>query len=78
MVLDIKLVDYDGLELLKEIREPNPDLPVIVCSAYDSYKYDQKASTADFYVVKSFDLLELKMAVRKILEVGKSQLPTRT
>ncbi len=33
VVLDIKLGDYDGLELLKEIRNEYYDLPVILCSA---------------------------------------------
>ena len=62
VILDIKLVDYDGLE----------NLPVILCSAYDTYKYDQKALAADYYVVKSFDLTELKAAVRKTIEANKS------
>jgi DNA-binding response OmpR family regulator len=72
VILDIKLVDYDGLELLQEIRGTYHNLPVILCSAYDTYKYDQKAFAADYYVVKSFDLTELKVAVRKTLEANKS------
>ena len=35
MVLDIRLVDYDGLELLQETRTRHHDLPVILCTAYD-------------------------------------------
>ncbi len=68
VVLDIKLVDYDGLELLQEIRNRHHDLPVILCTAYDTYKHDHKSIAADYYVVKSFDLSELKMAIRKAIE----------
>ena len=68
VVLDIKLVDYDGLELLQEVRNNYHDLPVILCTAYDTYKYDQKSIAANYYVVKSFDLTELKVAIRRAVE----------
>jgi DNA-binding response OmpR family regulator len=71
IVLDIRLVEYDGLQILLEIRERFPDLPIIICSAYDSYRYDARAIAADAYVVKSFDLGELKMKIQRALE-GKS------
>jgi CheY-like chemotaxis protein len=72
VVLDIRLVDYDGLELLQEIRNQYHDLPVVLCSAYDTYKEDPKSIAADYYVVKSFDLSELKMAIQKAIEAGAS------
>ena len=65
VVLDIRLADYNGLELLQEIRNLYHDMPVILCTAYDTYKYDQKSIAADYYVVKSFDLSGLKMAIEK-------------
>ena len=68
VVLDIRLVDYDGLELLQDIRNQHYDLPVILCTAYDTYKEDPKSIAADYYVVKSFDLSELKMAIQRALE----------
>ena len=71
VVLDIKLVDYDGLELLKKIRNEYYDLPVILCSAYDTYKYDQRSVAADYYVVKSFDLSELKEMIKRAVEEHK-------
>ena len=72
VVLDIKLVDYDGLELLQEIRNLYYDLPVILCTAYDTYKDDPKSIAADYYVVKSFDLSELKMAIRRVIAADSS------
>jgi DNA-binding NtrC family response regulator len=80
VVLDIRLADYDGLELLQEIRKEHRDLPVILCTAYDTYKYDQKTIAADYYVIKSFDLSQLKFAIQKALETNGSfrELPTST
>ena len=72
VVLDIKLVDYDGLDLLQEVRNKHHDLPVILCTAYDTYKDDQKSIAADYYVVKSFDLSELKMVIEKAIEASGS------
>jgi DNA-binding NtrC family response regulator len=68
IVLDIKMAAYDGLDLLQEIRQRFPDLPVIISSAYGAYKGDYKTLAADYYVVKSSDLTELKQKVRKALE----------
>ena len=68
VILDIRLVEYDGLELLQEIREHYNDLPVILCTAYDTFKYDEKAAAANSYIIKSFDLSELKMAIRRVIE----------
>jgi two-component system response regulator (stage 0 sporulation protein F) len=76
VVLDIRLVDYDGLELLQEIRSRHHDMPVILCSAYDTYKEDPKAIAADYYVVKSFDLTPLKTAIQKALETDRSMRAT--
>lgn len=70
IVLDIRLVDCDGLEMLTLIRESYSDVPVIICSAYDSYRYDIKTIAADYYVVKSFDLTELKTKIARALQAA--------
>jgi DNA-binding response OmpR family regulator len=67
VVLDIKMVDYNGLDLLQDIRNKFYDLPVILCSAYDTFKDDMKSIAADHYVVKSFDLSELKQKITEVL-----------
>ena len=68
IVLDIKMVDYDGLDLLQDIRKKYYDLPVILSTAYDTFKEDTKSLAADYYVVKSFDLTELKRKIAMALE----------
>lgn len=68
VILDIKMVDYNGLDLLQEIRNKFYNLPVILCTAYDTFKEDIKSIAADFYVIKSFDLTELKKKIATALE----------
>ena len=59
----------DGFEhILQDIRNRFYDLPVILCSAYDTYKEDPKSIAADYYVVKSFDLSELKTMIKRALD----------
>ena len=70
IILDIKMVDYNGLDLLQAIRNKFYNLPVILCTAYDTFKDDIKAIAADFYVIKSFDLTELKKKIVTALEAN--------
>jgi len=60
VVLDIRMEGCNGLDLLQEIRNAHENLPIILNTAYDSYRDDLKSVAADHYVVKSFDLAELK------------------
>jgi two-component system response regulator (stage 0 sporulation protein F) len=66
--LDIRLVEWDGLELLQDIRNTYYNLPVIFCSAYDTYRHDPRPAAANYYVIKAFDLSELKTKIRMAME----------
>lgn len=68
IVLDIRLDEGSGLELLREIKSSLPDLPVVLNTAYARYKDDFASWLADAYVVKSSDLEELKSVIRSCLE----------
>jgi DNA-binding response OmpR family regulator len=70
IVLDIKMVSSNGLDVLQEVRNKYYNLPVILCSAYGSYKVDIKSIAADAYVVKSSDLTELKNKIAQVLEAS--------
>lgn len=67
VVLDIKLKNESGLDLLQKIVKERNNLPVILCSAFSCYKDDFSAWLADGYVVKSSDLQELKDEIKKVL-----------
>ena len=68
IVLDIKLVEWDGLDLLLDIRDRYYNLPVILCTAYDTFKEDPRSIAADYYVIKSFDLTELKTKIKRAID----------
>ena len=68
VVLDIKMVDYNGLDLLQDIRKEFYNLPVVLCTAYDTFKEDMKSIAADYYVIKSFDLTDLRNKIAMALE----------
>lgn len=47
------------------------DLPVGICTAYDTFKEDVRSAAANFYLVRSFDLTELKSEIAHALEACK-------
>jgi DNA-binding response OmpR family regulator len=67
IILDIQLEQESGLELLQQIARESESTPVILCTAYSSYKEDFSSWLADAYVVKSSNLDELKNEVRRLL-----------
>ena len=68
MVLDIKMQGKDGLEVLNEFRQKNADTPVILNSAYSTYKDDFSSWLADAYIVKSSNLDELKIKIHELVK----------
>lgn len=67
IVLDIRMPVMDGLEAMGEIIRRAKDIPIIMHSAYSSYKDDFMSWAADDFVVKSADLMELKRKIRGLL-----------
>jgi DNA-binding response OmpR family regulator len=59
VILDIKLEDMEGLQVLEEIKLIDKTIPVILNSAYSVYKSDFASWMADDYIVKSSDTSEL-------------------
>ena len=72
IILDIRLRQHDGLDLLQVIKNSCYDVPVGICSAYDTYKEDIKSVAADFYIVKSSDLYDLKKNIAQTLQISYS------
>lgn len=68
VILDIKMPEMGGMECLRLIKAKNPDLPVLLSSAYAEYKKDFSCWASDEYLVKSSDLNELKAAVKRHLK----------
>jgi DNA-binding response OmpR family regulator len=68
VVLDIKLRGESGLQVLQEITRSHRQLPVILSTAYGSFKDDFSSWLADAYVVKSSNMQELKAEVSRVLD----------
>ncbi len=62
VILDLKMPDLHGLEVLKTIREKNKELPVIICTAYEKMQDDYTIWSGGVaaYLTKPLDLENLK------------------
>jgi DNA-binding NtrC family response regulator len=67
VLLDLYLDEADGFRVLHDIKGKYPQMPVIIYTAYDSYREDPRVSQADGYVIKSTMLDELKEKIADIL-----------
>lgn len=65
VILDINMPGMDGIEVLGQMKHKKPNVKVILCSAYPEYKQNLASWASDEYIVKSFNLDELKSAVKK-------------
>lgn len=70
VTLDILMPDIDGIQVLRQMKEKRPTLPIIMLTAYD-YRDDFSVWVADAYVVKSSDLTGLKNTIKQIIESRK-------
>jgi two-component system KDP operon response regulator KdpE len=69
LVLDLGLPDLDGLEVIRELRDYGPELPIIVLSARTG-SHDKVAALdlgAVDYVTKPFDMNELIARLRAVI-----------
>ncbi len=69
IILDITLPDGNGLDLLKQLKENNPETGVLIVSARNALEDRIKGLDlgADDYITKPFHLSELHSRIRAIL-----------
>ncbi|HMK42924.1 MAG TPA: response regulator [Dissulfurispiraceae bacterium] len=67
ITLDIMMPEMDGIQVLRQIKQKRPDIPIIMLTAYD-YRDDFSVWVSDAYVVKSSDLSPLKATIKQILD----------
>ncbi|OGC04208.1 hypothetical protein A2276_06345 [candidate division WOR-1 bacterium RIFOXYA12_FULL_43_27] len=70
VILDLKMPEMDGFEVLAKIKAFDESIDVIVATAVDDTKYAVKAikNGAFDYVTKPFELEELLSLINKIIE----------
>lgn len=73
VLLDISMPGRSGLEVLKELKEEKPKLPVLILSMYPEEQYAIRAlrAGASGYLTKASAPNELISAIRKVAEGGK-------
>ena len=67
VLLDLYLDGFEGWSILNGIKRRDPNLPVLILTAYDSFRDDPRLKKAEGYIVKSFS--ELDALRKKIAEV---------
>ena len=71
ILLDLRLPGDDGISILKQIRTVDPDVPVIMMTAYGEVETAVEAMKRGAYdfVLKPFALEKLKITIKNALEV---------
>jgi len=80
VLTDLKLPGMSGLELLQAVKQQNASLPVVVMTAFGSVEtaVDAMKAGATDYVLKPFSLAEMRMVVRKELDVSRLREENRS
>lgn len=80
VITDLKLPGMNGLEFLHAVKRTNAELPVVVMTAYGTVNTAVEAmkSGASDYVLKPFSLDEMKLIIRKALDVHQLQQENRS
>ena len=78
-LVDVRMPDLDGLELLRAIKTDKPDLPVIMLSTYDNAPYVKRALAdgASGYLLKDATPEDLSQAINVALSGSGNVLSPR-
>jgi len=73
VLLDLYLNGFKGWDVLRDIKRIDPNLPVLIVTAYDSYVNDPRLSQAEGYIIKSISAFDkLKEKIADVLKNGSS------
>lgn len=75
IISDINMPNLNGLEMVKQIREFNADIPVIMTTAHGESNYLMEAIKLGVsgYTLKPIDTKEMIMTVQKFCEIKRNQ-----
>ena len=79
VILDLKMPDLHGLEVLRTVREKNKELPIIICTAYEKMQDDYTIWSGGVaaFLSKPLDLENLKDIIYELFHKQKQsgQIP---
>lgn len=70
MLVDINMPNLTGLELIRQLKETNPECMIFIVSGYDEFEYAKEAIKLDVYdyILKPVNRKELMSVVKKGIE----------
>jgi PAS domain S-box-containing protein len=79
VIMDIKMPEMDGLELLRHVKRADPSIEVVMITAYASFETVRHALThgAFEYLIKPFSRQDLEDVVHRALVRRQTDLGTR-
>jgi DNA-binding response OmpR family regulator len=71
IILDIKMPGIDGIEVCKRLKEKEETrlIPVIMITGFEDNKIEALEMGADDFVNKPFDMAELSIRVKSVLQI---------
>ena len=79
IIADIMMPGKSGIDLMKAIREKDPDIPIIIITAYASINSAIEALRLDAfdYITKPFSVDQMKFIIKRALDVRKLKVENR-
>ncbi len=68
IIMDVCMLNMSDIKAMFNIVSTYKDIPLIIYTAYGSYKDVFRSWVADAYIVKSSDLTELKNKIKELLK----------
>jgi DNA-binding response OmpR family regulator len=72
ILLDVKMPEMTGIEVLEEVRRRDRKLPIIIITSSTSREaaIGSLAKGADEFILKPFEWEELKSKIQKVLDIS--------
>ncbi len=67
IIMDINMPKMNGIDAMGRVVSKHKNIPIIIYTAYSSYKDNFMSWLANAYIIKSSDLTELKNKIKELL-----------